>query len=226
MSYDRRVHVAFQDNAWCDENVMKSWICQQWKPVCQGNMMLVLDVHKAQTTKTIQQCFRAECNTEPVLVPPGTTSLVQPVDVVFNAPFKAAIEERATTHLQDNLHQYVSGKISASERRILFTKWVGQSWEEISANKAMIVRSFEKCGISVPIDGTNDSAINISGLDNYVVSNSSEDEDDGDPFESEGDDESSGSNDSQSIDSFESDLEPEDEEMDDEVEEMHDEEEL
>ena len=77
----------------------------------------------------------------------------------------------------------------------------------------------------MPIYGTNDSAVNISGLDNYVVSNSSEDEDDGDPFESEGDGEFAGSNDSQSIDSFESILEPDDEEMD-EVEEMHDEEEL
>jgi hypothetical protein len=103
LSYDNRVNVTFQDNAWCDKNVMKTWIHQQWKPACEGNMMLVLDVHRAQKTDNIQQFLRSECNTEPVFVPAGTTSLVQPVDVVFNAPFKAAIEEKATAHLQTNL---------------------------------------------------------------------------------------------------------------------------
>lgn len=150
-------------------------------------MMLVLDVHRAQKTDNIQQFLRSECNTEPVFVPAGTTSLVQPVDVVFNAPFKAAIEEKATAHLQDNLSDYINGKISASDRRILFTKWVGQSWEDLSANQQMITRSFEKCGISVPIDGSNDSAINISGLENYTVDSvTSDDETElhSDPFES------------------------------------------
>ena len=33
----------------------------------------------------------------------------------------------------------------------LITKWVGQAWEEISEDKEMIIRSFNKCGISVPI---------------------------------------------------------------------------
>ena len=59
---------------------------------CNGNMMLVMDVHKAQTIDTIKHMLRSVCNTEPVLVPPGITSLVQPMDVVSNAPFKAAIE--------------------------------------------------------------------------------------------------------------------------------------
>ena len=49
----------------------------------------------------------------------------------------------------------------------------------------MIIRSFRKCGISVAIDGSEDSEINISGLDGYEVgesdSESTEDEDD-DPF--------------------------------------------
>ena len=147
--------------------------------------MLILDVHKAQKTEVIE-CLRSKCNTEPVFVPAGTTSLVQPVDVVFNKPFKAAIEKMTTIHLQENLNDYVTGKISASQRRILFTKWVGQAWEELSANKDMIVRSFEKCGISVPIDGSEDSTIKIEGLEDYTVGAESDDkvaDDETDPFE-------------------------------------------
>ena len=41
-----------------------------------------------------------ECNTTPVHVPAGTTGLVQPVDVVFNAPFKTAVDRLATAHVQ------------------------------------------------------------------------------------------------------------------------------
>ena len=33
----------------------------------------------------------------------------------------------------------------------------------------MVVRSFKKCGISVAIDGSEDSEIHINGLEDYVV---------------------------------------------------------
>lgn len=46
--YVRRFHVAFQENAWCDEPTMDMWVRQLWKPACSGNMLLILDVHKAQ----------------------------------------------------------------------------------------------------------------------------------------------------------------------------------
>ena len=113
------------DNAWCDEKVMREWIHQQWKPACSGDMLLALDVHKAQTTDAIQECLRKDCKIEPVFVPAGTTSLVQPVDVVFNTPFKAAVEREATKHFQENLSSYVERRINASERRVLFTKSMG-----------------------------------------------------------------------------------------------------
>lgn len=60
-----------------------------------------------------------------------------------------AIEREATKHLHDNLGEYMRGTINASEHRVLFTKWVGDAWDEVSANVDMVIRSFEKCGISV-----------------------------------------------------------------------------
>ena len=39
VKYNKRVVVMFQDNAWCDERVMEVWIHQQWKPVCDGEML-------------------------------------------------------------------------------------------------------------------------------------------------------------------------------------------
>ena len=95
--------------------------------------------------------------------------MVQPVDVSFNRPFKSAVERFTSQHMQDYLQSYVQGKFDASSRRILFTRWVGQAWEEVSADREMVKRSFRKCGIVVAVDGSEDSKINISELEEYAV---------------------------------------------------------
>ena len=61
-------------------------------------------------------------------------------------------------------------RFTASERRILITQWVGEAWEAIcKEHKELIIRSFRKCGITTALDGSEDSDINIRGLQNYVV---------------------------------------------------------
>ena len=59
-------------------------------------ILLILDEHRAQMTEEFKQKLQ-ELSTTPVFVPGGCTSLVQPVDVVFNAPFKAAVEKLKIT---------------------------------------------------------------------------------------------------------------------------------
>ena len=67
----------------------------------------------------------------------------------------------ANSHVQQNLEDYVRGRITASKRRILFTSLVGKAWEEISAKKDMAINSFKMCGISIAVDGSEDDQINI-----------------------------------------------------------------
>ena len=38
------------------------------------------------------------------------------------------MDKQYNTHFEENLDAWVSGKITASERRILMTKWVGSAW--------------------------------------------------------------------------------------------------
>ena len=179
LKYDKRVSVCFQENAWCDKSVMIQWVRHHWKPRVEGPTMLLLDQHKAQKTPSIESLLSSECNTA-VLIPPGCTSLVQPLDVVFNAPFKHLVDDLATAHMQENLDGYVHGSFSTKQQRILLTAWIGEAWEETCSNRDMVIRGFRKCGISLPIDESEDDDINIKGIENYQV-----DSDDSDPFESE-----------------------------------------
>ena len=39
------------------ERVKKEWVVQQWKLACDGQMLLVLEEHKAQTTEYIRNCL-------------------------------------------------------------------------------------------------------------------------------------------------------------------------
>ena len=169
--YNRQVRVQFQENAWCDDQMLH-WVNHMWKcpfsPNAGKPKLLIADVHKAQKTAKVLNALEA-CKTTVVLVPPGCTSLVQPLDVVVNAKFKQTIDRLQTEHMQQNLEQYVNNSLSASQRRILITGWVGAAWAEVCENEEMVKRGFEKCGISVPIDGSRDEAINIQGLSDYAV---------------------------------------------------------
>ena len=125
-------------------------VIHQWKPHVEGPTMLCLDQHKAQKTPSIEGLISSECNTTAVLIPPGCTILVQPKDVVVNAPFKYLVDDPATSHMQENRDDYyVYGNFSAKQQRILPTAWTGEAWEKTCANRDMIIRGYKKCNISV-----------------------------------------------------------------------------
>jgi len=63
----------------------------------------------------------------------------------------------------------MGGKLSASDRRILMTQWIGGAWDKCMADGTSTIRVFKKCGISVPIDGSQDELINIHGLEGYQI---------------------------------------------------------
>ena len=148
---------------------MKEWISTEWanpfkNPIGQNSdgKILIADVHRAQQT---DQKYKASL----VNVPPGCTSRVQVVDVLINKPFKDELRSLFEDHLDKNLDQYVDGKINASQRRVLMTKWVGEAWSKVGKMKDSIIRSFKKCGLSVALDGSEKDEVNIQGLPEYQM---------------------------------------------------------
>ena len=195
-SWDKRVNVYFQKNALCDEVIMKKWTSDKWYNIFtnpatpdSSGKLLVADVHKAQQTDEVKRLLQKK-NTVLVNVPPGCTSRVQPLDVVVNNPFKNLVREQFEKHLDENVNDYVEGKLTASKRRILTTKWVAIAWEKVMQDKEMVIRSFKKCGITTNLDGSENDKVKIRGLEGYIMPlpeeeyhPESEDEDD----ESDGD---------------------------------------
>ena len=172
-AWDSRVKVMFQPNAWCDEEIMKAWIESEWNNVFTNKptpgstgKILVLDMHRAQQTDVVKALLKKH-KTTLVSIPGGCTSRIQPLDVSLNKPFKSAVRAQVDKHMFDNLQLYTDGGISASDRRILMTKWIATAWQEVCGKKDMIVRSFKKCGLSLNLDGSEDEQLSVEGLPDY-----------------------------------------------------------
>ena len=174
------MQVAFQPKAWCHESMVKKWILEQWgniliNPPTTGSSgkILVAYVHRARQTDGVKALLKKK-NTELVNVPPGCTSRVQPLDVSFNKPFKDVVRQQFKKHLEENLQRYIEVKISAFERRVLVTKWVGKAWTEVGSNRNIVVRSFKKCGISLSLDGSENEEIHIESIEEYELPTANE----------------------------------------------------
>ena len=152
---------------------MVKWIQSEWNnlflnPSTPGSdgKILVADIHRGQQTENVKKLL-ARCKTKLVNAPGGCAFLVQPVDVSFNEPFNGYIRAISERHLNENLEKHTDGKISASERRVLMTKWVGDVW--VNTNQDMVRRRLKKCVISLALDSSENHLLNIEKLPEYTV---------------------------------------------------------
>jgi len=64
------------------------------------------------------------------------------------------------------MSKWVDGKFSASERRILITKWIGEAWEQL-CDAGYIRKYFEKTGCLIGTTEEDHRKIKIQGLPDY-----------------------------------------------------------
>ena len=70
----------------------------------------------------------------------------------------------------ERLEQWKNGEVSAAERRILFTHWLGKAWKDYITNRPdEITNAFKRCGQFNDMNGKENHLVKVQGVLNYEV---------------------------------------------------------
>jgi hypothetical protein len=101
-NYDEKVEVHFNEIAYNNEELFYSRLRDTFEPYVAGiigageTSLIVMDAASFHKTEGILTFIRiSEIPMTTALIPPGLTSLVQPLDTVVNGPFKQFLQEEA-----------------------------------------------------------------------------------------------------------------------------------
>jgi len=118
--------------------------------------MLVVDAFKVHLTDSMKNQL-CKMNTELVVMPGGMTSVLQPMDVTINTPFKDRLRQEYLTWISDPARELTeTGKIKRAASSEV-ARWVLAAWKAIPESN--IIRSFKKCCISNAFDRSEDDIL-------------------------------------------------------------------
>ena len=165
------VVVSAQQKGWMDSEQMKVWIEKVWHAwigdLGRRKSLLVYDSFEAHVTDTVKASFKRE-NTELAVIPGGLTSLLQPLDVSLNKPFKHGVRKQ---WMADGIHEFTATGRQKKASEELICSWISQAWNAIPSE--MIAASFLKCGITNNLDGSEDELVYNSTENTHELDDSS-----------------------------------------------------
>lgn len=177
--YDSRVKVAFNDKAYATTETMIEWVKSQfsyssafvfkkWEDKHEPRL-LTLDVFKGQLNDIVLAEFkRINCTCS--FIPGGTTGFIQVCDVGINKVLKNRIQDLADKHYDSHETQWIEGKYSVGQRRVMLVNWVAQAWEDLHKYDSKLIRqTFTDLGLTLPTDGSQDDKIKIKDLPGLKV---------------------------------------------------------
>ena len=135
--------------------------------------LLTLDNLHGQTTETFKAYnMKKGYNSLVWHYPGGCTDAVQPIDAGLGALIKVEVGKQLDIWLNsgDNLKRWESNALTASDRRVLLTKWVPTAVDIVDNRPNYRFRLFEKTGSLMTADGTCDERINLEGLTESLAS--------------------------------------------------------
>ena len=128
--------------------------------------VLTLDNLHGHTTNRLKAYIKKECNSLVWLYPGGCTDALQPIDAVIGAFIKVEVGKQLGLWLEngDNMERWESNALTASDRRVLLTKWVATAVNTVDCRAGYRFRLFEKTESLMTTDWTCDDRINLEGL--------------------------------------------------------------
>ena len=178
-AWHKGVEVYWQACAWADSAFCNSWAGHTYRKGVGGSSIaapeeqsiLFADNLYGQTTEDFKRVLK-ECNTLLWLLPPKCTDEVQPVDAGYGRLFKVLVGKSLDAWLLNggNVERWESNKLTASDRRVLITQWVGEAAKQIDSDIRYRRRLFEKTGLAMTEDGSDDNLINLEGVEQGTYS--------------------------------------------------------
>ena len=166
------VLVRAHEKGWMNETGVIDWMKNVWNKrpgaVFNKRSLLVWDMFVAHRCEKVKKEAESSRTTLAV-IPGGLTSLLQPLDVCLNKPFKDNVRRLWANWISSGLPTETKGGNLKKPDIVLIAQWVKEAWDAIPAE--MIVKSFKKCCISNELDGTEDDAI-LSDCDENNFSDS------------------------------------------------------
>ena len=165
------VVVSSQEKGWMDTEQMKVWIDKVWRWQFGGlrKSLLVYDAFEAHVTDRVKALFKRE-RTDLAVIPGGLTSILQPLDVSLNKPFKDGVRRQWMQWMAEGIHEFTATGRQKKASEELICSWISQAWNDIPAE--MITSSFLKCGITNNLDGSEDDLVYNSAADSDELDDS------------------------------------------------------
>lgn len=129
-AWHKDIDVSFNEKAWANDAWCLEHIPKQLAPVVPGHRgaeaLLVCDNLSGQCSQDFRKLMKTKHNVLVWNLPPGTTDITQPVDSGYGRAVKRLIGVKLCQWLENetNLEKWETGRISASDRRVLLTIWV------------------------------------------------------------------------------------------------------
>ena len=189
VKFQSGVFVHVHPKGWMDEQGTRLWIdnvyTQRQGGVLPKKSLLVWDMFQAHLVDPVKSALKSEC-ADIAVIPRGLTSVLQPLDVSVNKPFKDAIRRQWNEWMVSGEKSLTPKGNVRSASLTAVVEWVKNAWDSISPT--IIVRSFKKCGISNKLDGSEDDMLWEQAADEESAVNDVNVEEDGsdsgpDPYE-------------------------------------------
>ena len=118
--------------------------------------LLVWDMFRAHLCDSVKRKLSRK-NCRQAVIPGGCTSVLQPLDVCLNKPFKTNMRKRWNEWMINGDKEFTPSGNMKRPSIPLILSWIRDAWHDIPSQ--MIVKSFKKCCISNAMDGSEDDAL-------------------------------------------------------------------
>jgi hypothetical protein len=168
--------VATSESGNMDQNLMLQWIraCLNDNGPFEDRKekLLILDTYKSHYTDKVMESFR-NSRIETVLIPPKTTSFLQPLDVLINSSFKAELKRKWQEWLANGPKEYTNKGYRRRPSWEYILNAIADALKQITPEMAS--KAFRLCGTEGAFNENNTSRLN-NKLQDILNCNEIEDE--------------------------------------------------